>query len=376
MRPSVSRLLGAVSLPLCVAGLALLSSCSRHEAPAERTLNIYNWSDYIGEDTVANFEKETGIKVHYDTFDSNEALHAKLVAGHTGYDIVVPSSNWAAIQIKGKLLQKIDHSRIANWGNVDPYVLKGTEMIDPGNQYLAPWLWGVATVGINVDKVKAALGNLPMPENGWDLIFKPEYASRLESCGISLLDSGDEVFPAALNYLGLPAESNQRADYEAASRLLTKVRPYVSLFSSSGYINELAAGSLCVSLGWNGDLGLAAKRAREAGNGQTIKTLLPKAGAILFFDSMAIPADAEHLEEAYAWINYIYRPDVQAGLVNKVPYANPVRAADRYIRPDVLANKTVFIPADERDRLIPPEPLDSDIRRLRTRLYTRFKVGQ
>ncbi|MBV8123814.1 MAG: spermidine/putrescine ABC transporter substrate-binding protein PotF, partial [Paucibacter sp.] len=160
MRPFVSTLIGAWSLPLCLAGLAglsLLASCSRQEAPAQRTLNIYNWSDYIGEDTVANFEKETGIKVHYDTFDSNEALHAKLVAGHSGYDIVVPSSNWAAIQTKGQLLQKIDHSRIANWSNIDPFVLQTTARIDPGNQYLAPWLWGVATVGINVDKVKPAL---------------------------------------------------------------------------------------------------------------------------------------------------------------------------------------------------------------------------
>ncbi|MBV8122575.1 MAG: extracellular solute-binding protein, partial [Paucibacter sp.] len=233
-----------------------------------------------------------------------------------------------------------------------------------------------ATVGINVDKVKAALGDLPMPKNGWDLLFKPEYASRIQSCGFSLLDSGDEVFPAALNYLGLPAESSNPADYAKAATLLSKIRPYVTLFSSSGYINELVSGALCVSFGWNGDLGLAARRAREAGNGQNIQTLIPKEGVMLFFDSMAIPADAEHVEEAYAWINYIYRPDVQAGIVNKVPYANPVRAADRYIRPDLLADKAVFIPEDQRASLIPPEPLDSDSRRLRTRLYTRFKVGQ
>jgi putrescine transport system substrate-binding protein len=344
-------------------------------AAEDKVLNIYNWSDYIGENTIKNFEKETGIKVHYDTFDSNETLHAKLVAGKTGYDIVVPSSNWAKIQLEGGLLMKLDKSKITTYGNLDPFVMKNLATMDPGNQYLVPWMWGITTVGINVDKVKAALGNLPMPDNAWDLLFKPEYISKLKSCGVSMLDSGDEVFPAAMRYLGKPADSTNPADYQDAARLLAKIRPYVTLFSSSGYINDLASGALCLSLGWNGDMSIAQRRAKEAKNGVNIQVLLPKTGALLFFDTMAIPADAPHPENAYKWMSYIYRPEVNAGLVNKVFYANPVPSAAKYIKPDILANKTVFMKPEDLARMVPPNSVPSDIRRLRTRLYTTFKTG-
>jgi putrescine transport system substrate-binding protein len=344
-------------------------------AAEDKVLNIYNWSDYIGENTIKNFEKETGIKVHYDTFDSNETLHAKLVAGKTGYDIVVPSSNWAKIQLEGGLFMKLDKSKITTYGNLDPYVMKNLATMDPGNQYLVPWMWGITTVGINVDKVKAALGNLPMPDNAWDLLFKPEYISKLKSCGVSMLDSGDEVFPAAMRYLGKPADSTNPADYQDAARLLAKIRPYVTLFSSSGYINDLASGALCLSLGWNGDMSIAQRRAKEAKNGVNIQVLLPKTGALLFFDTMAIPADAPHPENAYKWMSYIYRPEVNAGLVNKVFYANPVPSAAKYIKPDILANKTVFMKPEDLARMVPPNSVPSDIRRLRTRLYTTFKTG-
>jgi putrescine transport system substrate-binding protein len=341
----------------------------------ERVLNVYNWSDYIGETTIADFEKQTGIKVHYNTFDTNESLHAKLVAGHSGYDIVVPSSNWAYIQLKGGLFQKLDKSKIPNLKNLDPFIAKNVDAIDPGEQYLAPWLWGVTTLGINVGEVKTALGNLPMPDNAWDLIFKPQYASRLSGCGISMLDSADEVFPAALLYLGRSPFSEDPKDYADAAALLASVRPSITLFSSSGYINELAAGGLCLVLGYNGDIGIAARRAREAKNGQDIEILIPKTGALLLFDTMAIPADAEHVEEAYAWINFIYRPDVQAGIVNKVYYANPVRAADKLIAPDIIADKGLFLTPDELAHMVAPGSISYDTRRLRTRLYTRFKTG-
>ncbi len=246
-------------------------------ADASKVLNVYNWSDYIGENTIRDFEKESGIKVHYDTFDSNEGLHAKLRAGHTGYDIVVPSSHWAKRQIEGGLLLKLDRSKITTFGNLDPWLMGqlAVSANDPGNQYIVPWLWGMTTVGINVDKVKAALGTTPMPDDAWDLLFKPEYASKLKRCGVSLLDSGDEVFPAAMHYLGRRGFSHDRADYEAAAKLLTSVRPYITLFSSSGYINELADGSLCVAMGWNGDIGIAGQRAKEAKNGQKIRSLCP-----------------------------------------------------------------------------------------------------
>ena len=368
----VAKLIGVLAFGI------LLASCSRSgsdKASEENVLNIYNWSDYIGESTIQDFEKETGIKVRYDTFDANETLHAKLLARQTGYDIVVPSSSWAKIQLEGGLFRKLDKSKITNWQNLDASVLGNLAALDPGNQYLAPWLWGITTVGINVDQVKAALGNLPMPANAWDLLFKPEYAQRLKSCGISILDSPDELFPAALRYLGHPAYSKSVADYQEAAKLLAQVRPSITLFSSSGYINDLANGSLCLSMGFNGDIGIAAQRAKEANNGQHVQILLPKSGAILFFDTMAIPADAEHVENAYKWINFIYRPDVQAGIVNKVFYDNTVRAADKFINPDIRANKAVFLEGEVLGRMVPPDSVGTDIRRLRTRLYTTFKTG-
>ena len=370
LKKRVTLLGSLMSIALLALGMPGTSS-----ADEEKVLNIYNWSDYIGDDTIKNFEKETGIKVRYDTFDSNETLHAKMVAGKTGYDIVVPSSNWAKIQAEGGLLLKLDKSKITTYGNLDPFVMKHLATMDPGNEHIAPWMWGITTVGINVDKLKAALGGLPMPENAWDLIFKPEYISKAKSCGVSMLDSGDEIFPAALRYLGKPPYSRNPADYKEAAKLLESIRPYVTLFSSSGYINDLASGSLCLSLGWNGDMSIAQARAKESKNGVNVQVLLPKTGAILFFDTMAIPADAPHVENAYKWISYIYRPEVNAGLVNKVFYSNPIPSAAKFINPDVLANKTVFMKPEDLDRMVPPDMVPSDIRRTRTRLYTTFKTG-
>ena len=364
----------AVFASLSVAGL-LAGVAGPAAAQEEKILNIYNWSDYIGDDTIANFEKETGIKVRYDTFDSNETLHAKLVAGKTGYDIVVPSSNWAKIQIDGGLFTKLDKSKIATYGNLDPWVMKQLATMDAGNQHIVPWLGGITTVGVNMGKLKAALGNMPMPDNAWDLIFKPEYAAKAKSCGISVLDSGDEVFPAALRYLGKPPYSKNPADYQAAGKLLAAIRPNISLFSSSGYINDLAGGSLCLVLGWNGDISIAAARAKEAKNGNDIQVLLPKTGAVLFFDTMAIPVDAQHVENAYKFMSYIYRPEVNAELVNKVLYANPVPASAKSIKPEVRSNKAVFMSPEDLAKMVPPEAVSSDIRRLRTRLYTTFKTG-
>ena len=344
-------------------------------AEEEKVLNIYNWSDYIGENTIANFEKETGIKVRYDTFDSNETLHAKMVAGKTGYDIVVPSSNWGKIQGEGGLLMKLDKSKISTYGNLDPYVMDQLKKMDPGNQYLVPWMWGITSVGINVNKLKAALGNMPMPDNAWDLIFKPEYISKAKSCGVSVLDSGDEIFPAALRYLGKPPYSKNPADYQAAAALLKPIRPYITLFSSSGYINDMASGALCLVIGWNGDIGIAKARAKEAKNGVVLESLLPKTGAVLFFDTMAIPADAVHVENAYKWMSYIYRPEVNAGIVNHVHYSNPVPSAAKFIDPETLNDKTVFMSKSDLANMVAPDAVNNDIRRIRTRLYTTFKTG-
>jgi putrescine transport system substrate-binding protein len=371
---SASKLMGKLLSGLAVAGLMTFAATSAL-AQEEKVLNIYNWSDYIAEDTLQNFEKETGIKVRYDTFDNNEILHAKLVAGKTGYDIVVPSSGWAKLQMEGGLLRKLDKAQLPNLKNLDPDIQNQIASLDPGNQYLVNWLWGYTTIGINTAKVKAALGAEPMPANVWELFFNPKYVSKLKSCGVSVLDSASEVLPPALHYLGKDPFSKNSADYQEASTLLKSVRPYVTLFSSSGYINDLASGSICLALGWNGDINIARRRALEGKTGQDVVALIPKSGGILFFDMMAIPADAPHPKNAQLFMNYIMRPEVDAALTNKVFYANPNKESRKFIKPDIAQNPSVFPSSAEMATMIPPKALTNDLRRLMTRVYTSFKTG-
>ena len=366
---------------IAIAGIVaatLFAAPDRAFAADPKVLNIYNWSDYIADDAIRNFEKETGIKVNYDNYDANEVLHAKLVAGNTGYDIVVPSSHFAKQQITGGLLQKLDRSRLTNWGNLDPALLKQLEKVDPGNQYLVDWLWGYVTVGINTPKVKAALGAMPMPDNAWSLIFDPKYASKLKGCGVNFLDSASEVLPVAMLYVGKPAYSTNAADYEAAAQMLKSVRPFVTRFSSSGYINDLAGGSLCAVMGYSGDINIARARAMDASPGQpaAIEALIPKGGATLFFDTMAIPKDAKNVANAHLFINYVLRPDVAASLTNKVFYANPNAASLKLVKKDVADNKTIFLSAVDKARMTPPDSVPQDIRRVQTRIFTAFKAGK
>ena len=341
-----------------------------------KVLNVYNWSDYIADDTLKNFEKETGIKVTYDNYDSNEILHTKLVAGHTGYDIVVPSAHFAKQQIEAGLFRKLDRSLIPNWSHLDPAILAQMAKVDPGNQYLVDWMWGYVTVGINAGKVKQALGALPMPANPWDLLFDAKYASRLKGCGVNFLDSASEVLPVAMLYVGKPAYSTNAADYPAAAAMLKSVRPYVTRFSSSGYINELADGSLCAVMGYSGDINIARHRAQDAKNGQDIQALIPPSGATLFFDSMAIPADAPHPRNAHLWINYILQPKVDASLTNKVFYANPNKDSLPFVDKRVAQNKTIFLTPQDMQKMAVPDAVPQDIRRVQTRIFTNFKAGR
>ncbi len=357
--------------------VALLSSAAL-AADEPKLLNIYNWSDYIAEDTIKNFEKETGIKVNYDNYDTNEILHAKLVAGKTGYDIVVPGAHFAKMQIEGGLLQKLDRSKLSNWANLDKGLLDALGSVDAGNQYLVNWLWGYVTVGIHTAKVKAALGDLAMPANAWSLLFDPKYAAKLKSCGISFLDSASEVLPVAMLYAGKPAYSKVAADYDAAATLLKGVRPFVTRFSSSGYINDLAAGQVCVVMGFSGDINIARARAIELNPkaAPVIEALVPIGGATLFFDSMAIPKDARHVANAHRFIDYILRPEVHASLTNKVFYANPNAAALKFVKKEVADNKTIFLSDADKKRFTPPDALPPDIRRVQTRAFTNFKSGK
>ena len=359
-------------------GLSALLASAPARAAEPKLLNIYNWSDYIADDTLKNFEKETGIKVNYDNYDSNEVLHAKLVAGKTGYDIVVPGAHFAKAQIEGGLLQKLDRRLLPNWHHLDTGLLAQLAAVDPGNQYLVDWLWGYVTVGINTAKVKAALGDLPMPENAWSLLFDPQYAARLKSCGVNFLDSASEVLPVAMLYVGKPAYSKAADDYSAAAAMLTKVRPYVTRFSSSGYINDLASGALCAVMGYSGDINIARARAIAARPNlpPAIEALVPKGGATLFFDTMAIPKDAPHPGNAHIFINYMLRPEVAASLTNKVFYANPNAASLKFVNKDVAANPTIFLSAVDQQRLTPPDATPQAIRRVQTRIFTAFKAGQ
>lgn len=369
-RNRMSKMAGMTMLALAV----LASGAAR--AAEEKLLNIYNWSDYIADDTIKNFEKETGIKVRYDNFDNNEILHAKLVAGKTGYDIVVPSSNWAKVQLEAGLFRKLDKSKLPNLANLDPALQAQLATLDPNNAHLIPWAWGFSTLGINVDKVKKALGSMPMPDNSWDLLFDPKYVSKLKSCGVSVFDSASEVLPPALHYLGKPAYSKSKADYTEAGKLLKKIRPHVTLFSSSGYINDMANGSLCLVLGYSGDINIARQRAIEAKKGVNIQALIPKTGSNLFVDVMAIPKDAKHPGNAAIFMNYVMRPEVAASLTNKLSYANPNLASLKFVKKEIADNKTVFLSADDMKKMIAPDAVSNDIRRVITRTFTQFKSGR
>lgn len=346
------------------------------ENTEEKVLNIYNWPDYIPEGMIAAFEKETGIKVNYDTFETNEALHAKLVAGSTGYDIVVPGSVFAKPQIEGGMFQPLDKAKIKNLSNLDaPIMATLATKTDPGNKYLVPWAWGFTTVGINQTKVTKALGKLPMPENAWDLVFKPEYTSKLKSCGIAYLDSPTEIIPVALNYIGKDAYSNNPADYKAATDMLAKVRKDVRIFSST-MIDDIAGGKACVAIGWSGDINIAANRAKENKSKDVIESLLPSTGALIFFDTMAITKDAKHPNNAAKFIDFYLRPENAARMANEMNYPTANKAALPLIKPEIAGNKTIFVDAAYFAKMIPPSSFTNEAREAMATAYNSFKKGQ
>ncbi|CAN5259195.1 polyamine ABC transporter substrate-binding protein [soil metagenome] len=371
----------------------LLGACSKEAAPPaapapaagttqasnggdpEKVLNIYNWSDYIGKDTIANFEKETGIKVTYDVFDSNELLEAKLVSGNTGYDLVVPSVQYLARQVQAGVFQELDKSKFKNYGNLDPVIMARIAKLDPGNAHAINWLWGTTGIGYNVAKVKAALGD-NAPVNSWDMVFKPEYISKLKSCGVAVLDTPGELVPIALNYLGEDPNSFDPAVIAKAEKLLTSIRPYITEFNSSEYINELANGDICMAVGWSGDVFQAADRATEAKNGIEVSYHIPKEGAPMWFDMIAIPADAKHPLNAHLFLDYIMRPEVMAGISNEVTYANANKASTPLVDKAVLENPDVYPPADVMAKLFTFAVLPPDVDRLYTRLWTKLKTGK
>ncbi len=318
-------------------------------APAKLTgqVNVFNWVEYIPEKYVANFTAEVGPKVNYDTFATDEDLNAKLIAGNSGFDVVVPGSSYAEIQIKQGKFLKLDKTKLPNLKNLDPALMAKIASVDPNNEHLVPWAWGFTGVGVNEAKVKKALGDMPMPSNPLDLVFNPQYTSKLKSCGIFMLDSPSEVLPVALQYMGKDPSSNNTADYTAAADMLKKVRSDVRKFGDSSVVNEIADGNLCVFLAWSGDVNMASARASNP----DIKVLL--GGGVIFFDSLAITADAKNIDQAYAWINYTLDPKNAATITNELNYASPNKAAldQGLINKEMASNNTIFLSAEDLSKM-------------------------
>jgi putrescine transport system substrate-binding protein len=356
----------AAALAVTLSGAAL--------AEEEKVLNVYNWSDYIAEDTIANFEERTGIKVNYDVFDSNEVVEAKLLAGNTGYDIVVPSASFLERQIQAGVFRKLDRAALTNYGNLDIDIMARVARHDPDNAHAVPYMWGTTGIGYNEAMVEEAVADAPV--DSWAMLFDPEVVSKLSSCGVTLLDAPTEVFSAALVYLGKNPSSEDLDDLKAAEELLAKIRPYIRYIHSSQQINDLANGEICVAMGWSGDMMIAADRASEADNGVEISYSIPKEGTIIWFDMLAIPADAPHPQNAHLFINYLLEPEVIAAVSNYVYYANPNAAATELVEAEIIEDPGIYPTAEVKAKLFPDLAHSSRFTRVQTRAWTRFKTGQ
>jgi putrescine transport system substrate-binding protein len=353
---------------------ALTASLVSLAQAEDKVVHIYNWSDYIAEDTLANFEKATGIKPVYDVFDSNEVLEAKLLSGGSGYDVVVPSNQFLGKQIKAGVFQKLDRSQLPNWEHLNPDLLKALENSDPGNQYAFPYLWGTTGIGYNPDKVKAALGVDTI--DSWDVVFKPENLEKLKACGVAMLDAPQEIIAAALHYQGLAPNPQSAADVDKAEELLMSVRPHVTYFHSSKYISDLANGNVCLAVGWSGDIFQAQARAEEAGGNVRVEYVIPKEGAAAFFDMMAIPADAKNVEAAHRFLNYILTPEVIAPVSDYVSYPNGNAKATPLVSEEIRNNPGIYPDAQTQQKLYTFAEINPQVQRALTRSWTRIKSGR
>ena len=354
--------------------LSLLGAMSGGAQADDKVLRVYNWSDYIAPDTLKKFEAETGIHVTYDVFDSNETLEARLLAGKSGYDIVVPSNSFLAKQIKAGVYQPLDKSRLPNWKNLNPVLLKNAAASDPDNAHAFPYMWGSIGIGYNPEKVRQALGT-DAPLNSWDLLFNPRNAEKLKACGISFLDSPTEMLPAALHYLGYPVNTQDKDQLAQAQAVFMKIRPSVAYFHSSKYISDLANGNICVAVGYSGDVLQARARAEEANNGVKIDYSIPKEGAGSFYDMVAIPRDASNVDNAYTFMNFLMRPDIIAEVTNSVGYSNANAAATPLVDEAIRNDPASYPPLEVLATLyaIPDQPIS--VQRLMTRGWTKVKLG-
>lgn len=347
----------------------------------EKVLNVYNWSDYVAPDTIANFEAATGIKVNYDVYADNETLETKLTAGASGYDVVFPSARpFAQRQIKAGLYATLDKSKLPNLQHLDPAIMDGLTDIDPGNAHVVPYMWGTTGLGINVDKVTAALG-ADAPLDSWGLLFDPANASKLASCGIHVLDDDQETFGAALIWLGRDPNAGAADEIEAVKQVYAAIRPHIRTFNNAEYKDALANGDACLVMGYSGDIGQARDVAVEAAEATgraapDIRYVIPKEGAIRWTDAVAIPKDARHPANAHAFIDYLMQPEVIAAITDSVAYANANTAAIALVDPEIAADTGVYPPGDVRAKLVDPTSLPDDVQRQRVRAWTGIKSGR
>ncbi|WP_040259488.1 polyamine ABC transporter substrate-binding protein [Pseudomonas massiliensis] len=355
--------------------MSLVAAAAGAAHADDKVLHVYNWSDYIAPDTVADFEKASGIKVVYDVYDSNETLEAKMLAGKSGYDIVVPSNNFLAKQNKAGVYEELDKAKLPNWKNLDESLLKAVgDASDPGNKHAFPYMWGTIGIGYNPAKVKAALGVDKI--DSWDVLLKPENIAKLKSCGVSFLDSPTEMLPVALHYLGLPTNTTKKEDLKKAEDLFLSIRPNITYFHSSKYISDLATGNICVAVGYSGDVQQAKSRAEEAGGKVTVSYAIPKEGAGTFYDMVAIPKDAENKEAAYAFMNFLLEPKNMAQITNAVQFPNGNKAATEFVDDAIKSDPSIY-PSDEvKAKFYAIADLPQPTLRDMTRSWTKIKSGK
>jgi putrescine transport system substrate-binding protein len=370
--------------------LLALAACSRHDGQLnvesasaakplsspgqdnEKILNVYNWLDYIAPDTVARFEKETGIKVHYDTYDNNEVLETKLLTGHTNYDVVLPTGAFFERMRLAGVFRKLDKAVLTNLANADPDIMRRLAVYDPDNLYSIPYMFSTTGLGYNIDQVLARLGTIPL--DSWALLFDPSNAAKLKDCGISVVDSAMDVFMSAMIYLGRDPNRLDPLDVAAASKALMTIRPFVRNIEAAP-VADVANGNTCLLLGWSGDFETAQSRATESRTGAHIAYFVPKEGALMTLDMMAIPADAPHPHNAEIWMNFLMRPDVMAAITNAIHYPNGYTASSPLVEASIKSDAAVYPDEPTRARLIVPKVRPLEYTRLITREWTRFRTG-
>ena len=373
--PQASVSAPATARPAIAAPEAAAAPATPVPAPTEeKVLNVYNWSDYIAEETIASFEKQTGIRVRYDVYDSNETLEGKLLAGNSGYDIVVPSAPFLEKQIKAGVYQPLDKAKLPNLKNMNPDIMQRLALHDPGNAHAVNYMWGTTGIGYNIDKVKQAMPNAPL--DSWHLVFDPAIVKNFKSCGVSVLDSASEMTAMVLAYLGKDSNSQNPDDLKLVEDTLLKIRPYIKYIHSSQYIADLASGETCIAVGYSGDILQARDRAKEAQTGARIAYSVPKEGTIIWFDSMAIPKDAPHPGNAHLFLDYMMRPEVIAAVSDATNYANGNAAATALVKASVRNDPGIYPPAEVKAKLFPNLANTEEFARLVNRTWTRFSTGK